>query len=181
MVYKKHDTMKGKAMIGLSCIALLAFIWVFPSWKKPSLWVSHHYGQTTLVAMHSTGIHFYSDSDALPSSLVTAYKHRAGQGNHQIEKLQQAYWWGTQPLVIIDDRWVNTAPLHANAIVVLSQNPKINLERLLYKYCPSMVIIDGSNRLYFVRQWQKTQHALGIPYHNTAQKGAYAISLGNAE
>ena len=95
IVYKKHDTMKGKAMIGLACIALLAFIWVFPSWKKPSLWVSHHYRQTTLVAMHSTGVHFYSDSDTLPNSLVTAYKHRAGQGNHQIEKLQQAYWWGT--------------------------------------------------------------------------------------
>ena len=72
-------------------------------------------------------------------------------------------------------------PFPANAVVVLSHNPKINLERILLNHCPKMVIINGSNSLYFVRKWSKTFHALGIPYHNTAEKGAYAISPGTVE
>ena len=107
---RKLGMAKSKWMIGGACAALLAFIWVFPSWEKPSLWVSHHYGQTTLVALHSTAVHFYSDKNELSSSLVAAYKHHAGKRKHRVEKLNQAYWWGTQPLVVIDDRWVNTAP-----------------------------------------------------------------------
>jgi competence protein ComEC len=52
----------------------------------------------------------------------------------------------------------------------------VHLEDLINKLQPKMVIADGSNYPSFVRRWKKTCAARGIPFHETAQQGAYPLN-----
>lgn len=60
-------------------------------------------------------------------------------------------------------------------VLILTQSPKINLERLLYKVKPEIVIADGSNFKSAVARWKATCEKRKIPFHATAEKGFYAL------
>jgi hypothetical protein len=66
--------------------------------------------------------------------------------------------------------------LQQKATYLLSKNPKINLERLLKKFSPKMIIIDGSNTPYYVEQWEKTLNKTKTAYHLTQKMGAYELT-----
>ncbi len=57
--------------------------------------------------------------------------------------------------------------------VILTQSPKINLERLIQTINPKIIIADGSNFKSYVKLWQNTCKNNAIYFHNTSKKGAY--------
>lgn len=57
--------------------------------------------------------------------------------------------------------------------IVLSNSPKINLDRLIRHFQPQMVIVDGSNFPYLIKIWEKTCKANGVKLHITGSSGAY--------
>ena len=61
--------------------------------------------------------------------------------------------------------------------VLLTQSPKINLERLLDSINPKLVIADGSNYRSYVSRWEQTCLKKEIPFHNTGEKGYYSFNL----
>lgn len=64
---------------------------------------------------------------------------------------------------------------HPN-ILLLTGSPSINLERLLDQFTPRVIIADGSNYPSVVSKWRATAQHKKIPFHATAEKGAYEIS-----
>lgn len=58
-------------------------------------------------------------------------------------------------------------------MVILTQSPKINLERLIKLIQPKAIIADGSNYKSYVNLWEKTCKNNAIKFHNTSKKGAY--------
>ena len=58
-------------------------------------------------------------------------------------------------------------------IVVFSNAPRFNLERLLTQIRPGIVVADGSNHRAFVQRCRATCHSLGIEFHATLEKGAF--------
>lgn len=71
----------------------------------------------------------------------------------------------------------STAKLPPNAfdILVLSQNPKINLARLLEKYRPKVVVITANNYPSKQLQWKTTCSIKKIPFHAVAEKGPFIM------
>lgn len=61
-------------------------------------------------------------------------------------------------------------------IVVLSQSPKINLNRLISFLKPNIIIADGSNYKSYVEHWKQTCLQTKTPFYNTMQNGAYKLS-----
>ncbi|MBT8316946.1 MAG: ComEC/Rec2 family competence protein [Lutibacter sp.] len=61
------------------------------------------------------------------------------------------------------------------SIVILQNSPKINLERLLKKIKPTLIVADGSNYVSLVMQWEKTCVKNKTPFHSTMQKGAFIL------
>jgi competence protein ComEC len=76
-------------------------------------------------------------------------------------------------LVILDS--INTTlPIKVGiSTLVLTQSPKINLERLLDSVSPQMVIADGSNYRSYVERWKATCHKKKLPFHYTGENGAF--------
>ncbi|MFK7032963.1 ComEC/Rec2 family competence protein [Flavobacterium oreochromis] len=59
--------------------------------------------------------------------------------------------------------------------LILSNSPKINLERILMQYTPKKVIIDGSNFKSYIKRFEETCIKRKIPFHNTFEKGSCII------
>jgi competence protein ComEC len=61
--------------------------------------------------------------------------------------------------------------------LLLTQSPKINLERLLDSIQPKMVLADGSNYRSYAIRWEKTCAQKEIPFHYTGEKGYFSFNL----
>jgi competence protein ComEC len=60
-------------------------------------------------------------------------------------------------------------------ILLLVNNPKINMEKVLQITKPKLVVADGSNYKYYCKLWKATCKKQKIPFHNTAEKGFYKL------
>jgi competence protein ComEC len=60
-------------------------------------------------------------------------------------------------------------------IIVLIQNPRINLSRLLGELKPKLIIADKSNYKNNCKLWEATCRKEKIPFHAIAEKGFYTI------
>lgn len=62
-------------------------------------------------------------------------------------------------------------------VVVLMQNPAISLKWLAERLqCPQFVL-DGSNRMWKIREWKKEASQLHLQCHFTPEQGAFIINL----
>jgi competence protein ComEC len=62
------------------------------------------------------------------------------------------------------------------SIIVLQKSPKINLDRLVSKLHPSVIIADGSNFNLFKQRWSETCKKMKTPFYDTNKKGAFILS-----
>lgn len=60
-------------------------------------------------------------------------------------------------------------------IVLLTDSPKINLDRLITDTMPQIIIADGSNYHSYVQSWKATCQKNNIPFHHTGEKGVYTL------
>jgi len=58
-------------------------------------------------------------------------------------------------------------------ILIFSNAPRLNLERLLGEIRPGIVVVDGSNHRGFFERSRASCQALGIEFHPTLEKGAF--------
>jgi len=57
--------------------------------------------------------------------------------------------------------------------ILLTNSPKINLERLIEEVEPALIIADGSNYKSYAKRWQKTCAKRNVAFHYTGEDGAY--------
>jgi competence protein ComEC len=60
-------------------------------------------------------------------------------------------------------------------ILVLTNSPRINLDRYFLIRKPKVVIADGSNFRSYTARWETTCRKQKIPFHNTSEKGFYKL------
>jgi competence protein ComEC len=87
------------------------------------------------------------------------------------EPTRNSYQIGQKRLYIMDS--LALFPLKQPDYLLLTQSPKINMERLLDSVQPKMVLADGSNYKSVVILWKQTCAQKEIPFHYTGEKGAF--------
>ncbi|MGB2244581.1 MAG: ComEC/Rec2 family competence protein [Flavobacteriaceae bacterium] len=144
------------------------------------LWIAHRYGETLLIEKNNRHVNVYS-SDSLPQNhkTVANYVEHLPHKLWSYKKLQNVYAINQTVLYVVDGDWILGCTDQKKAILLLSHNPKINLDRVLKDKKPQLVIIDGSNTPYHVKRWKKTLLKKGIPFHITSEQGAYKFILEN--
>jgi len=60
-------------------------------------------------------------------------------------------------------------------ILILMNSPRINLDRLLLKIHPKIIVADGSNYYSFKSIWKRTAEKTQITFYDTSKKGAFSI------
>ncbi len=61
--------------------------------------------------------------------------------------------------------------------VILTQSPKINLNRLIEVMQPKLIIADGSNYKSYTNRWEETCKKKHVSFYSTSKNGAFVSAL----
>jgi len=164
--------------------SILAFQCVFILEKytiaqKSELIVFHKSKNTIIGKRKGSSFEVYHSMDSLQISsqkLLINYKVGENISSQNYLKLSNLMYYKKQVVLIIDkDGLYNIKELNS-PIVVLRQSPKINLQRLVKKLKPAIIIADGSNYKSYIDNWKTTCKNLKIPFWTTYNQGAYILN-----
>ncbi|MFI0491856.1 ComEC/Rec2 family competence protein [Flavobacterium sp.] len=90
------------------------------------------------------------------------------------KKLRNTLFFNGNKILVLDS--LSLYPNNSNPdILVLTQSPRINLERLFENKKPKIVIADATNFRTYIKLWKATCIKEKIPFHATAEKGFYKL------
>ena len=96
----------------------------------------------------------------------------------KIEKISNLNYFDKNKILIVDS--LSIFPENINPdVLILTQSPKLNLERMLEKSKPKIVVADASNFKTYALRWKETCAKEKIPFHSTVEKGFYRLSKEN--
>ena len=137
--------------------------------KKNSL-ISKRNGQNiTLYAADTT-----SDKST-KSSIFNSYLVGNFGVLNKSQKLKNVLFFNDRRISIIDSSGIYENSVSPD-ILILTQSPKINLDRILAELHPKIIIADGSNSYALQKIWQESCEKKNIPFHATAEKGFYSLN-----
>lgn len=91
-----------------------------------------------------------------------------------VESIRNTYFFKGKKILILDSLGIYPKNIQPD-ILLLSQSPKINLERMLQTVKPKIIIADASNHKGIQKNWKVTCAKQKIPFQATAEKGFYKI------
>lgn len=141
--------------------------------QKEVLIVAHKAKTSMLMHQYGTQLDVFSTDTIAMNSLLTNYQIAERIENIKHLTLKNAYYFNNQNIEVIDSIGVYPKGKRTTDYVLMTQSPKINLERLVDSLKPKVLIADGSNYQSYVKRWQKTCSHKKLPFHYTGEKGAY--------
>lgn len=163
-------------LIGIACFQSYSIFNQLRAKDKEQLIVAHQTRNTLLLYQNKGKLQVFGPQNGSTERLVKDYSIAEHIDTALYTELQNSYEIGEKRLFIIDSVIVHP-PTNSVDYLVLTQSPKINLERLLDSTPPQLVLADGSNFKSYVSRWKKTCQNKKIPFHYTGEKGAYYFEL----
>ena len=144
---------------------------------KSEFFINHSYQKTVLTEKSTNGnLCFYvAAAEDLPVSFITNFKEKQHITEIKQDSLSYIFTNSKFILLRIDSLALfNIEGLNPD-FILLTQSPKLNLNRLINRYPNVKIIADGSNYKSYVDRWESTCLKKKIPFHNTYEKGFYKI------
>ncbi|MEX0314292.1 MAG: ComEC/Rec2 family competence protein [Allomuricauda sp.] len=177
VLFLSKPKLKNTLVFMMSLIALQAWsIWnQFQLNQKETLIVAHQSRNTLLLHQKMDTLSFY-ESDNSNNRIVKDFAV-AERINHVLHQpLSYDFNINNKSFYVMDSLAVYPLRKHVD-FLLLTQSPKINLERLIDSIKPNLILADGSNYPSYVTRWKQTCHKKEIPFHNTSEKGFYVFDL----
>lgn len=89
-------------------------------------------------------------------------------------KLQNLLFFNGKKILILDSLGIYPKNIQPD-VLILTQSPKINLNRLFEITKPKMIVADASNYRTYIELWKATCRKEKIPFHATGEKGFYRL------
>ena len=170
--------------LAFALIALLLFqtTFIVTRWNNQNQaeWIVFNMKKNTLIT-ERTGekvVAFCNDSirkeiatnPTLKSYLIANFSSVSNQ-----KKIQNVFYFKDKKILILDSLGIYAKNINPD-IIVITQSPKLNLERLLQTYNPEMIVADASNFKTYIKVWEATCRKEKIPFHATGEKGFYRLN-----
>lgn len=132
------------------------------------------------VLLHQTGeaLTVLSNDSTNLGNLITDYTIAERIKSISHNNLKNSYSVGDNSLFIMDSLGLLPLEKHPD-YVLLTQSPKLNLERFIDSIQPKILLADGSNYKSVVNKWKATCAEKEIPFHYTGEKGFYIFKLND--
>ncbi len=134
---------------------------VFNDRKSPLIAVRH-------------GLEIRAHSDSLNEYLLKPYRLQSFASIARSQTASDLLYYGGKKILLT--RGPTPLVRLRPDVVILSGSPKLNLERALLTWKPSVVIADGTNYKSYISRWKSTCIKQKIPFHSTSEKGYFKIS-----
>ena len=167
-----------RCLFFLSSVLIFQFVFFYEKYhiEKNNEFIVFHKSRNSIVGIRTGSfLEVYNDMDSLVTKQNLLKNYKVGENilYQNYQKLPTLLQLNKQIVLFIDTAGVyNLTDLH-QPIVLLHQSPKINLERLINRLQPTIIIADGSNYKSYVRRWKATCLKLQIPFWSTNEQGAY--------
>ncbi|WP_411028880.1 ComEC/Rec2 family competence protein [Spongiimicrobium sp. 3-5] len=169
MTYKKAVT--------LLVVIMIAQCWAFYNThqirQKESLLIMHQSRNTVLAYRWGSDLKVFSSNPQLAKNVMENYRIGEYIDSLSYLPLKNGYSFANKQLFVVDSFMIYPPKELRPGHVLLTQSPKINLERLIDSVRPQGIIADGSNYRSHVRRWRKTCQKKKLPFHFTGERGAY--------
>lgn len=144
--------------------------------QKEALVLVHRSRNSILLHQLGNALHIYAQDSVNLGSIAQDYLVAERIKTIDNIQLKNNYSIGQKKLYIMDS--LGIYPIERNQdFVLLTQSPKINLERFLDSVRPKMVLVDASNYPSYISRWKQTCAQKEIPFHHTGEKGYYAFDI----
>ena len=115
---------------------------------------------------------YFSKDTVFKKNTLKNYQIGTGITAMNYHTLKQNY---LNKILIIDSLGVYKIKNLQPEIVLLSNSPKINIERMIHYLKPKMVVADASNYYSYSNYYQQKCKKLKVPFYNTREKGALVL------
>lgn len=167
-----------RVVAALAGILVFQGIYMFTAYNmdaKDEMIVFHNYRHTIIA--HKTAdtvIVSSTDSLALQNYSVLAYAKGSFNTHTQLKPMTNLFWQKGKKVYVMDSSAVYNRKLQPD-VLVLTQSPRVNLDRLIDSIRPKQVVADATNYKTYTARWAATCHKKKIPFHATAEKGGFLI------
>jgi len=156
-------------------IQLWTFYRAYNSSQKEGIIIVQQMANTGILYQKGRNLQLMSHGSKRLESLVSNYAIKEFLGSIQYSRIPNAFSFDGQQWIVIDSSAVFPANITKPVVLLITQSPRIHLERLLASVQPEMVIADGSNYPADVARWKKSCHKIGLPFYSTNENGAYVL------
>ena len=167
-----------RCLFFLSSVVVFQSVFFYEKYhiEKNNEFIVFHKSRNSIVGIRTGSfLEVYNDMDSLVTkqNLLKNYKVGENIQYQNYQKLPNILQLNKKIVLFIDTAGVYNLTDLQQPILVLRQSPKINLERLINRLQPTIIIADGSNYKSYVRRWKATCLKLQIPFWSTDELGAY--------
>ncbi len=166
----------NKAFLYVLAVVTILFgvgVWENRSSSKEQL-VLFHKSRTTLLGYRFDGALTLLQNDSI--NYFNRFPIRDYRVGSQVtgftsEFLPRVFRYRNKTVLLLDS--LGVYPSQKIDIILLTNSPKVHLERLIDSIQPIQIVADGSNYKTYVKRWDTTCAKRNIPFHYTGEKGAY--------
>jgi len=161
-------------LLTIICFQCWTFYSFFTTQQSEKLVVGHETKNTLLLHQSGRNLNVLSShtpfkrivSDYVVGENIYEVKHQPTKNSYTIQ--------GTS-FYIMDS--LGIYPPDKTQIILLTQSPRINLERFIDSIQPKIIIADGSNYKKTIKRWKASCKKRKLPFHYTDEKGAYYFNI----
>lgn len=170
-----------KATFKRMAILLATFIgfqlWVFISAYRTAqttrLLLVHQTRNSVLMHQNGNQLSVLTNEPDKVRRMVIDYQVGERIASIAYQNLENSYTFRQKKIVLLDSLVVFPSEVKHVDYLLMTQSPKINLERLIDSLKPKHIIVDGSNYRSYVNRWKLSCAKRKLPFHYTGEKGAY--------
>lgn len=118
-------------------------------------------------------ITIYSDTLS-KNNILTTYIVGNFSRLQSSKKIKNILFFNGKKILVIDSSGIYPTKIQPD-ILLLTQSPKINLDRILQDLHPGIIIADASNSYAIQKIWKTSCLQYNIPFHATNEKGFYKL------
>lgn len=169
---------KNLAVLLIAVIICSGYVFfeVWTSHDQEKVWLLHQTKNSVVLHQQGKRLNVLTRNPDKTKRLVRDYTIAQRIKSIRLDTLQNNYQAGGERLLILDGTGVYTR-IKMPRYVLLTQSPKIHLERFIDSVRPKMILADGSNYKGTIRKWRQTCKKRKLPFHYTGEKGAYPFIL----
>jgi competence protein ComEC len=160
LIYGSIKFKKINYVIGaFASIIILQMILFLEKWehsKINQLWLLYQHEKTLIVHHTPNKLFLYSPQDISGEErVINDFKNEYPIDEVEIKTFKNTFVRNETELLVLDERVIYKIPNIQPTHLLLSNDPKVNLDRVLANIQPTMVIADGSNPPWSINRWRK--------------------------
>jgi len=90
------------------------------------------------------------------------------------DSLQNVYMFKDKKLLVVDEKTIYNTSFKPD-IVLLTNSPKLNLNKLIATKKPKIIVVDNNNYKSYVARWRATCLKNDVPFYSVREEGAFVL------